>query len=147
MFPGPRSAGVPGELKGMIEAHKLYGKLEWAELVQPSIELASSGFNVTHALDLAIKKQKTKITDPDFRYSCCYNLFTEVLRDVGKNTVFQYDLMYFDTKGMKSVSASKPLSRFDHLSVEHTPCHGKQRAKLVNIETFLLNNRIKAVTG
>lgn len=64
---GPLSAAVPGELKGMIEAHKLYGKLKWADLVQPSIVLANEGFNVTSALATAIKNAYRKITNPSFR--------------------------------------------------------------------------------
>ena len=63
------SAGVPGELKGFIKAHKMFGKLEWRDLVEPSIRLASEGFIVTSALEKAIQRSNDSIKDPDFRYA------------------------------------------------------------------------------
>ncbi|XP_064597544.1 glutathione hydrolase 1 proenzyme-like [Liolophura sinensis] len=44
---GPRSVGVPGQLRGMEMAHNLYGRLPWKDLVIPSVEIARNGFNVT----------------------------------------------------------------------------------------------------
>ena len=42
-----QASGVPGSVAGMAEAHKKYGKLKWAELVQPAIDLARKGFVIT----------------------------------------------------------------------------------------------------
>jgi gamma-glutamyltranspeptidase / glutathione hydrolase len=44
---GHLSSGVPGSVDGMIEMHKKYGSLPWADLVQPSIDLALNGFPLT----------------------------------------------------------------------------------------------------
>ncbi|WP_231464487.1 MULTISPECIES: gamma-glutamyltransferase [unclassified Pedobacter] len=44
---GHLAAGVPGSVDGMVEAHKKYGKLTWAQVVQPSIDLAQNGFQIT----------------------------------------------------------------------------------------------------
>jgi len=41
---GVLSAGVPGTVAGMWQAHKKYGSLPWKELVQPAVTLAEKGF-------------------------------------------------------------------------------------------------------
>ena len=38
---GGLSVGVPGEVKGLAEAHRRWGSLPWSTLVQPSVDLAS----------------------------------------------------------------------------------------------------------
>jgi gamma-glutamyltranspeptidase/glutathione hydrolase len=42
-----QASGVPGSVDGMVEAHRKYGRLKWAELVQPAIDLARNGFKIT----------------------------------------------------------------------------------------------------
>lgn len=46
---GGLSVGVPGEVKGLEEAHRRWGSLPWARLIQPSIELAD-GWEVDREL-------------------------------------------------------------------------------------------------
>src|ERR1700733_5794140 len=45
-----QASGVPGSVDGMAEAHRKYGKLPWAELVQPALDLAQKGFAITQKL-------------------------------------------------------------------------------------------------
>lgn len=45
-----QASGVPGSVDGMVEAHRKYGKLKWADLVQPAIDLARNGFAITKRL-------------------------------------------------------------------------------------------------
>lgn len=43
---GHLASGVPGSVAGMWEAHRRFGSLPWAELLEPAVELAR-GFEVT----------------------------------------------------------------------------------------------------
>jgi gamma-glutamyltranspeptidase/glutathione hydrolase len=43
---GALSAGVPGSVAGLWEAHKRFGSRPWAQLVAPAIELAEKGFTI-----------------------------------------------------------------------------------------------------
>jgi len=38
---GGLAVGIPGEVRGLEEAHKRWGKLHWERLVRPSVELAA----------------------------------------------------------------------------------------------------------
>ncbi|WP_199757119.1 gamma-glutamyltransferase [Pedobacter sp. KBW06] len=44
---GQLASGVPGSVAGMVAAHAKYGKLKWADLVEPAISLARKGFVIT----------------------------------------------------------------------------------------------------
>ncbi|MFM7706362.1 MAG: gamma-glutamyltransferase family protein [Rubrivivax sp.] len=60
---GGRAVGVPGTVRLMEVAHRAHGRLPWAELFQPAIELAERGFAVSPRLhtqlqaDLHLKAQ------------------------------------------------------------------------------------------
>ncbi|HEY3919379.1 MAG TPA: gamma-glutamyltransferase [Stellaceae bacterium] len=47
---GGRSVGVPGVLRMLQLAHRRYGRLPWASLFQPAIQLAESGFPISEKL-------------------------------------------------------------------------------------------------
>lgn len=58
---GALSIAVPGELKGYWEAHKKYGVLDWAEIVQPTIDLCRKGHLVTPFLAKFFASRKSQL--------------------------------------------------------------------------------------
>jgi gamma-glutamyltranspeptidase/glutathione hydrolase len=52
---GPLAAGIPGVVAGLAFAHQKYGKLPWADVVEPAIQLARDGcvLDEFHASDMA----------------------------------------------------------------------------------------------
>jgi gamma-glutamyltranspeptidase/glutathione hydrolase len=65
-----KASGVPGSVDGMVEAHRKYGKLKWADLVQPAINLARNGFKITKHLanDLNRTAKQFKELNPGKNY-------------------------------------------------------------------------------
>ena len=44
---GSLAVGIPGSVDGMVKIHSKYGNLPWNELIQPAIDLANNGFQLT----------------------------------------------------------------------------------------------------
>ena len=62
-----RSVGVPGVLAALKLMHDKYGKLPWAALFQPAIELARDGFPVSPRLAKALADMGPDSFTPDAR--------------------------------------------------------------------------------
>lgn len=71
---GPSAVSVPGNLHGWCMMHERYGRLPFADLVEPAIRLATRGYTVSHYLngaisenqaDLALDREISKIMLPD----------------------------------------------------------------------------------
>jgi gamma-glutamyltranspeptidase/glutathione hydrolase len=61
------SVGVPGVLAALKLMHDRYGKLPWAELFQPAIELARGGFSVSPRLAKALDEMEPGTFAPEAR--------------------------------------------------------------------------------
>ncbi|WP_367865483.1 gamma-glutamyltransferase [Pedobacter sp. WC2423] len=44
---GALASGIPGTVDGMVKAYNKYGKLSWKKDIQPAIDLAQNGFQIT----------------------------------------------------------------------------------------------------
>jgi gamma-glutamyltranspeptidase/glutathione hydrolase len=53
---GPTAVAVPGNLLGWCDAQARFGKLPFADVIEPAIRLAARGFAVTHYLAGAIRE-------------------------------------------------------------------------------------------
>lgn len=63
---GASAVAVPGNLAGWCSMHARFGKLPFADVVEPAIRLADRGFAVTHYLAGAIKESEADLSrDPE----------------------------------------------------------------------------------
>ena len=61
---GGRSVGTPGTVRMLEMAHRQHGKLPWAQLFAPAIQLADGGFKVSARLNTLLKDEKYLKNDP-----------------------------------------------------------------------------------
>ena len=61
---GGRSVGTPGVVRMFEMAHQQYGKLPWAQLFAPAIQLAETGFKVSPRLAALLGDEKHLKNDP-----------------------------------------------------------------------------------
>ncbi|XP_066271478.1 glutathione hydrolase 1 proenzyme-like [Branchiostoma lanceolatum] len=66
---GGISVAVPGQVRGLWEAHQRYGKLPWRDLFQPAVRLAEEGICIGKHLAIAMRVRKDHILDR--KYGLC----------------------------------------------------------------------------
>ncbi len=54
------ASGVPGSVDGLIEAHLKYGKLPFSDIIQPAIDLAENGFQITENQAKSLNSEKSE---------------------------------------------------------------------------------------
>lgn len=63
---GPLSTSIPGCVAGVEAMHRAHGRLAWAGLLSPAVELARHGFAATHAyLHYATENRAALAADPN----------------------------------------------------------------------------------
>jgi len=68
---GGRAVGVPGTLRMLETAHRQHGKLPWAKLFQPAIQLSERGFKISprlHAMLLADRPLRKDLNAAPYFY-------------------------------------------------------------------------------
>jgi gamma-glutamyltranspeptidase/glutathione hydrolase len=68
---GGLSVGTPGTVKLLHETHEKYGKLVWADVIEPAIKLAEEGFKVSPRLHALI----TRSAESLYRFKTTRNYF------------------------------------------------------------------------
>lgn len=59
---GGRSVGTPGIVRLLYDTHNKYGSLPWADLVQPAIDLAERGFEVSPRLNELVTRDQERLS-------------------------------------------------------------------------------------
>ncbi|MFQ5928954.1 MAG: gamma-glutamyltransferase [Acidobacteriota bacterium] len=59
---GYLASGVPGSVAGMYLAWEKFGKLPWADLIKPAVDLARDGFLVSFELSQSLKKAAKRLS-------------------------------------------------------------------------------------
>ncbi len=56
---GHQASGVPGSVDGMVKLYEKFGSLDWSILLEPSINLANKGFNITKNQSNGLNRSKS----------------------------------------------------------------------------------------
>jgi gamma-glutamyltranspeptidase/glutathione hydrolase len=90
---GYRASGVPGTVAGLEYAHKKYGKLKWAQVVTPALDIAVTGFPVSWGLANSLRSNATSKKLSQFKDSKQIFLNEGNYYEVG-DTLIQPDLAW-----------------------------------------------------
>ncbi len=58
---GAKAAGVPGTVAGLFELWKAHGSLDWAQVIEPALMLADTGFMVDSRLAASFKEHESNL--------------------------------------------------------------------------------------
>jgi gamma-glutamyltranspeptidase/glutathione hydrolase len=87
---GHLASGVPGSVDGMVQAHQRFGRLSWAELLQPAVDLAERGVVQTEKEARGLNAFKSRLQA--INASNTYYLKQGDQPWVAGDTLYQHDL-------------------------------------------------------
>lgn len=91
---------MPGELKGYWEVHQRFGRLEWKELIKPTIELCKNGTVITNYLGKILKSKEADIrAEPTMK-----ELLVDPITDKLLKVSFNYVKKFLHTMHPKKLS-------------------------------------------
>ena len=135
-IPGGLSVGVPGVIAMMDLAHKRYGKLPWAKLFAPAIELADKGFPVGRKLAATLRSNPQMAQMPDIKRYFYHPDGTPVAEgEILKNPELAATLRAIAKDGPKAFY-SGPVAQAIVDAVQHAPVNpgGMTLADLANYQ-------------
>ena len=95
LFYGPFSVAIPGEIAGYWVAHKNFGKLPWAKLFEPAIEMCENGFKVSGALEEAFRNAEIVFLRKNPQFMEMYSNLKELLFNPTTGGLYkQGDILY-----------------------------------------------------
>lgn len=143
---GLKAVGVPGTVAGLYLAHQKYGKLKWADLLQPSVDLAKSGFTMpwglyTEASKLLVtedsnqfiqdyfKSAENKITKPgEIWKQPALAKTLETIRDKGKDGFYKGEVAQKIADFMQQNGGIITLKDLEqYTAIERKPIKGKYK--------------------
>ncbi len=136
VIPGGLSVGVPGVIAMMELAHKRYGRLPWATLFQPAIDLSENGFPVGRKLAATLRAYPQMGQMPDIKRYFYHADGTPVAQgETLKNPELAATLRAIAKDGSKAFY-SGPIAQAIVDAVQHAPVNpgGMQLADLSNYQ-------------
>ena len=139
------AVGVPGTVAGFDLAHQRYGSVEWRQLVEPAVRLASEGFRVMPGLARSLERVLPSME----RYPASVAAFSkngepyrpgellrqpdlartfERIRDLGRDGFYKgetADLIVAEMKRGGGIITHEDLERYE--AKERRPLHGSYR--------------------
>jgi len=141
-----KSSAVPGTIAGLDYILRKYGTMEWADLVEPALELAREGFSVTEDLASNLRVSKSKLMRNPVTASIFYKAdgqeyqvgeilrqpqlawTLDQLRTHGPETFYQGEIASMLVEGMKKHNGLITMEDLKNYSViEREPVRGTFR--------------------
>lgn len=96
---GGHAVGVPGVIAMLDAAHKEYGKLPWARLFQPAIDLAQTGFTLSPRLHTLLSKMPKVAVNPEISQYFFNNGHAKPVGTLLKNPAYAESLAVIAQEG------------------------------------------------